>query len=165
MLKDSISGRKTIGRVILYMYAVLNVSSVLLNPCNFGHQKGPLSCGPPSPSSRFAEQLGRHNYVTPTSYLELISSFKGLLGSKRGEVLKLKKRYEVGLQKLAFAASQVSASRLVPVSAHCQSCSQASTYSCSCHLDESFVTACVEPYCSLRRCSAIAAEGFSWKSI
>ena len=58
-------------------------------------------------SERFFNELGRHNYVTPTSYLELISSFKSLLGSKRGEVLKLKQRYEVGLEKLKFAASQV----------------------------------------------------------
>ena len=46
--------------------------------------------------------------MTPTSYLELISSFKTLLGKKRGEIVKTKKRYEVGLEKLAFAASQVS---------------------------------------------------------
>ena len=59
-------------------------------------------------SDRFSKELGRHNYVTPTSYLELISSFKSLLANKRGEVLKMKKRYEVGLQKLEFAASQVS---------------------------------------------------------
>ncbi len=45
--------------------------------------------------------------MTPTSYLELISSFKSLLGNKRGEVVKLKRRYEVGLQKLAFASEQV----------------------------------------------------------
>ena len=56
---------------------------------------------------RFVTELGRYNYVTPTSYLELISSFKSLIGKKRGEILKLKKRYEVGLEKLAFAASQV----------------------------------------------------------
>ena len=56
---------------------------------------------------RFKSELGRHNYVTPTSYLELISSFKTLLGNKRNEVMKMKKRYEVGLEKLAFAASQV----------------------------------------------------------
>ena len=61
--------------------------------------------------------LGRYNYVTPTSYLELISSIKALLGLKRGEVLKLKKRYEVGLEKLAFAASQVNnASRILDIS-------------------------------------------------
>ena len=56
---------------------------------------------------RFKNELGRYNYVTPTSYLELISSFKSLLGKKRGDIMKLKKRYEVGLEKLAFAASQV----------------------------------------------------------
>lgn len=60
-------------------------------------------------SCRFMTEFGRYNYVTPTSYLELISSIKALLGQKRGEVLKLKKRYEVGLEKLAFAASQVQA--------------------------------------------------------
>ena len=56
---------------------------------------------------RFRNELGRYNYVTPTSYLELISSFKSLLGKKRGEIMKMKRRYEVGLEKLAFAASQV----------------------------------------------------------
>ena len=34
-------------------------------------------------SQRYLLQLGRHNYVTPTSYLELISTFKMLLDSKR----------------------------------------------------------------------------------
>jgi dynein heavy chain len=34
----------------------------------------------------YLEELGRHNYVTPTSYLELISSFKGLLNKKQDEV-------------------------------------------------------------------------------
>ena len=58
-------------------------------------------------SEQFAHELGRHNYVTPTSYLELISSFKSVLSNKRGDVLKMKKRYEVGLEKLKFAASQV----------------------------------------------------------
>lgn len=60
-------------------------------------------------SERFFSERSRHNYVTPTSYLELISSFKTLLATKRGEVLKLKQRYEVGLEKLKFAAAQVSA--------------------------------------------------------
>lgn len=35
---------------------------------------------------RYLDQLGRHNYVTPTSYLELISSLKTLLGKKQDEV-------------------------------------------------------------------------------
>jgi dynein heavy chain len=58
-------------------------------------------------SEKFLADLGRHNYVTPTSYLELISSFKSLLSVKREDILKMKKRYQTGLEKLAFAASQV----------------------------------------------------------
>uniref|UniRef100_A0A8C4J970 Dynein axonemal heavy chain 7 n=1 Tax=Dromaius novaehollandiae TaxID=8790 RepID=A0A8C4J970_DRONO len=49
-------------------------------------------------SDLYHAELQRHNYVTPTSYLELISTFKSLLE---------KKRYEVGLEKLESAASQV----------------------------------------------------------
>ncbi|XP_047226085.1 dynein axonemal heavy chain 7 isoform X2 [Girardinichthys multiradiatus] len=58
-------------------------------------------------SARFLLELQRHNYVTPTSYLELISTFKALLSTKRAEVMKLKHRYEVGLEKLQSAADQV----------------------------------------------------------
>ncbi|XP_070188303.1 dynein axonemal heavy chain 7-like isoform X3 [Littorina saxatilis] len=58
-------------------------------------------------SERFALELERHNYVTPTSYLELISTFKTLLDKKRGDVVKQKRRYEVGLEKLESAAGQV----------------------------------------------------------
>ncbi|XP_041119882.1 dynein heavy chain 7, axonemal isoform X1 [Polyodon spathula] len=58
-------------------------------------------------SLRFRTELQRHNYVTPTSYLELISTFKALLEKKRSEVMKMKRRYEVGLEKLESAATQV----------------------------------------------------------
>lgn len=34
-------------------------------------------------SHRFLTELQRYNYVTPTSYLELISTFKALLKTKR----------------------------------------------------------------------------------
>uniref|UniRef100_A0A8B9MHH2 Dynein axonemal heavy chain 3 n=1 Tax=Accipiter nisus TaxID=211598 RepID=A0A8B9MHH2_9AVES len=51
--------------------------------------------------------LRRHNYVTPTSYLELILTFKTLLNSKRQEVDMMRSRYLMGLQKLDFASSQV----------------------------------------------------------
>uniref|UniRef100_A0A8C1EJH5 Dynein axonemal heavy chain 7 n=1 Tax=Cyprinus carpio carpio TaxID=630221 RepID=A0A8C1EJH5_CYPCA len=59
-------------------------------------------------SACFLSELQRYNYVTPTSYLELISMFKHLLQGKRTEVMKLKSRYEVGLEKLESAATQVS---------------------------------------------------------
>ncbi|KAJ3328189.1 Dynein heavy chain 7, axonemal [Blyttiomyces sp. JEL0837] len=58
-------------------------------------------------SEKFYEGLRRHNYVTPTSYLELIQTYKTLLDIKRKEVNALKSRYEVGLEQLASAASQV----------------------------------------------------------
>ena len=58
-------------------------------------------------SEKFLAELGRHNYVTPTSYLELISSFKNILATSRGTIMKMKNRYVVGLDKLNFAASQV----------------------------------------------------------
>ncbi|CAH2306581.1 dynein heavy chain 7, axonemal [Pelobates cultripes] len=59
-------------------------------------------------SEKFRSELQRYNYVTPTSYLELISTFKTLLQKKRSDVLKMKRRYEVGLEKLESASSQVS---------------------------------------------------------
>ncbi|KAM9856226.1 dynein axonemal heavy chain 12 [Aulostomus maculatus] len=59
-------------------------------------------------SQRFLSELGRHNYVTPTSYLELIAAFRLLLTQKRDAVMRAKQRYTNGLDKLAFAESQVS---------------------------------------------------------
>jgi dynein heavy chain len=35
-------------------------------------------------SVEFFKRLGRHNYVTPTSYLELMNTFRDLLSKKRG---------------------------------------------------------------------------------
>ncbi|KAK9514800.1 hypothetical protein VZT92_025488 [Zoarces viviparus] len=58
-------------------------------------------------SHRFLSELGRHNYVTPTSYLELIAAFRLLLTQKREAVMKAKRRYTDGLDKLASAESQV----------------------------------------------------------
>uniref|UniRef100_A0A8C9Y8Q9 Dynein axonemal heavy chain 12 n=1 Tax=Sander lucioperca TaxID=283035 RepID=A0A8C9Y8Q9_SANLU len=58
-------------------------------------------------SQKFLSELGRHNYVTPTSYLELIAAFRLLLTQKRDTVMKAKQRYTNGLDKLAFAESQV----------------------------------------------------------
>jgi dynein heavy chain len=49
----------------------------------------------------------RYNYVTPTSYLELLSTFLKLLAEKRNEVTTAKKRLESGLDKLTSTANQV----------------------------------------------------------
>jgi len=58
-------------------------------------------------SERFQDILQRINYVTPTSYLELIKTFKRLLGQKQKTLLDMKTRYVVGLEKLESAASEV----------------------------------------------------------
>ncbi|CAL9702663.1 unnamed protein product [Knipowitschia caucasica] len=58
-------------------------------------------------SEKFLSELGRYNYVTPTSYLELMATFRLLLTEKRDIVMKAKQRYINGLDKLAFAESQV----------------------------------------------------------
>jgi dynein heavy chain len=58
-------------------------------------------------SERYLAELGRHNYVTPTSYLELLSAFRALLESKKAANAAARKRYNVGLEKLASSAAQV----------------------------------------------------------
>jgi len=58
-------------------------------------------------SKQYREEAGRINYVTPTSYLELLNAFTTLLGAKRAEVMAAKRRYEVGLEKLLFTEQQV----------------------------------------------------------
>ncbi|KAM4037486.1 dynein axonemal heavy chain 3-like [Anomaloglossus baeobatrachus] len=58
-------------------------------------------------SERVFQMLQRQIYVTSTSYLELIKTFKNLLERKRLELLTSKNRYLVGLEKLDFASSQI----------------------------------------------------------
>lgn len=40
-----------------------------------------------SASERYLQELSRHNYVTPTSYLELLSSYTELVAKKKGELI------------------------------------------------------------------------------
>ena len=58
-------------------------------------------------SEDFKAELGRANYVTPTSYLELITMFQRLVTAKRVENQKTLSRYTVGLDKLQSSAQQV----------------------------------------------------------
>jgi dynein heavy chain len=52
----------------------------------------------------FFEMYRRRAYVTPTSYLELLNTFKSTLVNKREEVSKSKRRLERGLKVLAMAS-------------------------------------------------------------
>ncbi|ETO33002.1 Dynein heavy chain family protein [Reticulomyxa filosa] len=58
-------------------------------------------------SKVFAQTLGRHNYVTPTSYLELLSTFKSLLKVKKSEVKDERDKFANGVEKLDQAAHDV----------------------------------------------------------
>ncbi|XP_014255049.1 dynein heavy chain 3, axonemal isoform X1 [Cimex lectularius] len=56
---------------------------------------------------KFFETLKRRVYVNPKSYLELLKIFQKILQVKVDEITNLRTRYEVGLEKLDFAAAQV----------------------------------------------------------
>lgn len=58
-------------------------------------------------SRKYHEELRRYNYVTPTSYLELLGTFMRQLGEKRTEISAARARLAGGLQKLAATAAQV----------------------------------------------------------
>ncbi|XP_024523426.1 dynein heavy chain 1, axonemal [Selaginella moellendorffii] len=58
-------------------------------------------------SKEFYEELRRYNYVTPTSYLELLSTYIKLLEEKRDELEGLRSRLEIGLDKLLTTAADV----------------------------------------------------------
>ncbi|CAM9175434.1 unnamed protein product [Chrysoparadoxa australica] len=58
-------------------------------------------------TNKYRNEMGRHFYVTPTSYLELINTFKNLLNRQRRSVLDRKERYDNGLLKLAETEEQV----------------------------------------------------------
>jgi dynein heavy chain len=55
----------------------------------------------------YLEELRRYYYVTPTSYLALIKTFKSLIGTKRDEVSTRRDRYQNGLTKILETAEQV----------------------------------------------------------
>jgi dynein heavy chain len=58
-------------------------------------------------SEEYLAQARRFTYVTPTNYTELLMAYRNTLAAKRDEVSKARSRYVVGLEKLAFATSQV----------------------------------------------------------
>lgn len=49
-------------------------------------------------SVAFLQEQGRYIYVTPTSYLELLATYKELLELKRKEVDRVRNRYSVNYQ-------------------------------------------------------------------
>uniref|UniRef100_A0A1B6D8V0 Dynein heavy chain coiled coil stalk domain-containing protein n=1 Tax=Clastoptera arizonana TaxID=38151 RepID=A0A1B6D8V0_9HEMI len=55
----------------------------------------------------YFQELSRHNYVTPTSYLELLTSFDKMFAQKKNEMERSIKRLQTGLDKLLSTAEDV----------------------------------------------------------
>jgi dynein heavy chain, axonemal len=73
----------------------------LMNICQEMHQTVVVE------SKRFREEQGRINYVTPTSYLELLSIFSKIFGQKKNDLIQSKKRTKTGLDKLLLTEKEV----------------------------------------------------------
>ncbi|KAH9113497.1 hypothetical protein AeMF1_012304 [Aphanomyces euteiches] len=58
-------------------------------------------------SSNYFQKLRRYNYVTPTSYLELLFTFKSVLQTKRDEVTGTTSRLQNGVDKIIATKAQV----------------------------------------------------------
>jgi dynein heavy chain, axonemal len=58
-------------------------------------------------TAEYLASLQRYNYVTPTSYLELLSTFKGTLSKKQTELAEQRSRYSNGCEKLSSTKKQV----------------------------------------------------------
>ena len=53
-------------------------------------------------SEEYLQELSRHNYVTPTSYLELLSLFSKLAAIKKSEFKTARDRTKTGLTKVCY---------------------------------------------------------------
>ncbi|WIA10356.1 hypothetical protein OEZ85_010548 [Tetradesmus obliquus] len=58
-------------------------------------------------STQFAEELRRHNYVTPKNYLDFITNYKTSLAGQRKEITDTSSRLSNGLAKLVQASAEV----------------------------------------------------------
>ncbi|KAE9226456.1 Dynein beta chain, flagellar outer arm [Phytophthora fragariae] len=75
----------------------LSTRAIQENVC---HHMAEMHMSVTTACTMYAKSYGRHNYVTPTSFLELIRFYRSVLGEKRSsQTLKIK-RLEVGLATL-----------------------------------------------------------------
>ena len=58
-------------------------------------------------SHKYLNELRRHVYITPTSYLELLRCFKSLLVDKRNQLQTARSRFSGGVERLIKAAKDV----------------------------------------------------------
>ncbi|XP_043194572.1 dynein axonemal heavy chain 12-like isoform X3 [Amphibalanus amphitrite] len=78
-----------------------NVKVATIDVCKY-FNKSAMELG-----DRFLSTLGRHVYITPSSFLDQIHAFRKLISQRQRETNDARNRYLGGLSKLAFAAQQV----------------------------------------------------------
>lgn len=84
--------------------AKLGITEHLDNLCNISVE---IHNSVNDASERFYEELRRKNYTTPTSYLDLVKTYKEMLGHQRGIVPVKIARYQGGLSTLASTNKMV----------------------------------------------------------
>lgn len=97
--------KEALERVAIRLTDKLAVSKELKQKCGDICQEFHLSVSLASEEYYLTQQ--RRNYVTPTSYLELIKSLLKFHSQKVADIKRQQMRYETGLEKLDFAAGQV----------------------------------------------------------
>ena len=63
-------------------------------------------------TKKYRDEMSRHNYVTPTSYLELLNIFSKIFGKKKDALVLAKKRTKTGLDKLLATEKDVAKLRI-----------------------------------------------------
>lgn len=58
-------------------------------------------------AEKFMQELRRHYYISPATYLYFIQTFKDLLNEKKGGTASLKQRYESGVERILSTAETV----------------------------------------------------------
>ncbi|XP_018331814.1 dynein heavy chain 1, axonemal-like [Agrilus planipennis] len=83
----------------------LNVSNEVLNGivvvCQYMHASVVKA------SVLYKQELSRHNYVTPASYLGLLSSYTDLMNTKKGNLTEGVGRLKIGLEKMRITGEEV----------------------------------------------------------
>lgn len=73
----------------------------LVNTCVFIHQTVSRK------SEQFLAELSRHNYVTPTSFLEILSMFSKMCRINKTEISEQRNRTKTGLDKVKFLRASI----------------------------------------------------------
>ena len=90
------NGQNDPFQCVYYLEVSLTVHVFQVDICVDIHQSVAVT------SKQFLVELSRHNYVTPTSYLELLGTFGKLIQLKKTEVSTQRNRTKTGLDKVQW---------------------------------------------------------------